>query len=107
MEKKIIFIWALKAIVKKKVVARSYALEFSHLPHASFSSSNTFLDWSDRITEEVGCVSFYSNAPQIKEAIANSKKFLLKQIESNKHLLDEDLDDEKLIDIICSKLSGA
>ena len=95
--KKIISVWVLKAIVKNKEVGfYRYALEYSHLPHATFSEN----DWSGETSEEVALYDFYHDDPEVKEAIETSRKYLQEQIERHSHLLEPSEDYEKLTDFI-------
>ena len=98
----IVDLWILKAIVNGEVVAITYALEFSHLPHCSFSNA----DWSDSTTEETDCYDYDYDSPQVIEAIKNSKKYLLKQIEQNKFLLNDEICHEQITDILWDKSHG-
>lgn len=100
--KKITTVYVLIAIKNEKEVARTYALEFSHLPHCSFANA----DWSDSTTEKTGSARFYYDEQPVIEAIKNSKKYLLEQIERNKHLLNDDFNHEQQTDILCNKERG-
>ena len=95
----IVDLWILKAIVNGEVVAITYALEFSHLPHCSFSNA----DWSDSTTEETDCLTFDQTDPEMKEAINNSKKYLADQIKQYSHLLIDELNYEQQTEILYNK----